>query len=220
MWRVFVVYCCCLLIKGSSCVFILPIDLIWWWKEGNISVCLGWSFLGEWPRRGTILIKWYLSQGLAVGCRGSSGSWHVLMRRRGSHLQPTCFAGSAVWKQIPQISLCSWDHGNVLVLKEMPEISLPQRSLRGAPTECLVFSFRKALLPLFLVWYKVWKLPPGKPSLVMSIWWPTATVSGWSRNLCSCLRCERDSTGNSCRSQITNYHMCKIWPFVSSLTCG
>lgn len=97
---------------------------------GDISVHFGWSFLGEWRGRGTILITLYLPWGLARGCRGSSGSGWVSVRWEGgrqgvSHLQPMCLTGSSVREQIPLMILCSQDHSNMFVCKELPEISLP-----------------------------------------------------------------------------------------------
>lgn len=100
MWRVFVVYCCCLLIKGSPWGFMLPLELIWWLEEEDISVCFEWSFPGEWSGRGAILITVYLFQGLARGSRDlSRGSFNE--KEGASHLQRTCLTDLAFGSNFP-----------------------------------------------------------------------------------------------------------------------
>lgn len=137
----------------------LPLDLIWWQEEGDISVHFGWSFLGEQPGRGTILIMLYLSWGLAKGCRVSGGSGRVSVRRGG-------------WAICSPHALRAWPFGSrfcrcPFAVKIMATCLSVKRCLRfpcpeGAPTECLVFPFRRALLPLFLTQYRGLKSPPRK----------------------------------------------------------
>lgn len=128
------------------------------WRGGDISLCFGWSFFDEQPGRGTILTMLGLSRGLARGCRVSGGSGHVSVRSGVSHLQPTCLVGSAVWKQIPPMSLCNWDRSNMLVCKEMPEISLPWQSPHWVPG----VSLQEGFAVIFLMHYRGLKFPSSK----------------------------------------------------------
>lgn len=132
--REFVVYCC-LPILGPSCVFMGPLVLIWRWSGGDISVRFGWSFLGEWWGRGTILITLYLSWGLARGCRGSSGSGQVSVKQEGTGrvwaiCSPCALQAPLLGSRFPQWSCAVEITATCLSVKRFP---YPEGALKELP---------------------------------------------------------------------------------------